>query len=124
MIYIFWFRIQVNNAAIVIQKPTVEVTAEEFSTIMAINFESVYHLSQLAHPLLKASGAGSIVFISSVAGVVSVKYLSAYSVTKGISLHDPHYIYIYIYIASSWVVALVAFSACHYHYHIVIFQEQ
>ena len=95
MIYIFWFRIQVNNAAIVIQKPTVEVTAEEFSTIMAINFESVYHLSQLAHPLLKASGAGSIVFISSVAGVVSIKYLSAYSVTKGISLHDPHYIYIY-----------------------------
>ncbi|CBI16075.3 unnamed protein product, partial [Vitis vinifera] len=31
--------ILVNNAAIVIQKPTVEVTAEEFSTIMAINFE-------------------------------------------------------------------------------------
>ena len=61
---------------------------------MAINFESVYHLSQLAHPLLKASGAGSIVFISSVAGVVSVKYLSAYAVTKGISLHDPQYIYI------------------------------
>ncbi|KAJ9698506.1 hypothetical protein PVL29_007537 [Vitis rotundifolia] len=75
--------ILVNNAAIVIQKPTVEVTAEEFSTIMAINFESVYHLSQLAHPLLKASGDGSIVFISSVAGVVSLKYLSAYSVTKG-----------------------------------------
>ncbi|KAJ9698514.1 hypothetical protein PVL29_007541 [Vitis rotundifolia] len=75
--------ILVNNAAIVIQKPTVEVTAEEFSTIMAINFESVYHLSQLAHPLLKASGAGSIVFVSSVAGVVAVKHLSAYSVTKG-----------------------------------------
>eukprot|EP00261_Vitis_vinifera_P020225 XP_010650987.1 PREDICTED: tropinone reductase homolog At2g29260, chloroplastic-like isoform X3 [Vitis vinifera] len=73
----------VFNGKLNILKPTVEVTAEEFSTIMAINFESVYHLSQLAHPLLKASGAGSIVFISSVAGVVSLKYLSAYSATKG-----------------------------------------
>ena len=84
--------IQINNAAITIQKPTVEVTAEEFSTIMAINFESVYHLSQIAHPLLKASGAGSIVFISSVCGIVAHKNISAYSVTKGISSHDPWYI--------------------------------
>ncbi|KAJ9698511.1 hypothetical protein PVL29_007540 [Vitis rotundifolia] len=50
---------------------------------MAINFESVYHLSQIAHPLLKASGAGSIVFISSVSGIVAHKNISAYSVTKG-----------------------------------------
>ncbi|RVW65971.1 Tropinone reductase-like, chloroplastic [Vitis vinifera] len=64
-------------------EPTVEVTAEEFSTIMATNFESVYHLSQIAHPLLKASGAGSIVFISSVSGIVAHKNISAYSVTKG-----------------------------------------
>eukprot|EP00261_Vitis_vinifera_P034855 XP_019076098.1 PREDICTED: tropinone reductase homolog At2g29260, chloroplastic [Vitis vinifera] len=74
--------ILINNAAISIQKPTVEVTAEEFSTIMATNFESVYHLSQIAHPLLKASGTGSIVFISSVSGIVAHKNISAYSVTK------------------------------------------
>ncbi|KAK7834174.1 tropinone reductase like protein [Quercus suber] len=35
---------------------------------MSTNFESAYHSSQLAYPLLKASGAGSIVFVSSVAG--------------------------------------------------------
>ena len=68
--------VQINNAAILIEKPTVEVTAEEFSSIMVINLESVYNLSQLAYPLLKASGAASIVFISSVAGVVAVKNLS------------------------------------------------
>ena len=56
--FFFFFGIQINNAAIIIQKPTVEVTAQEFSAIMAINFESSYHLSQLAHPLLKALGAG------------------------------------------------------------------
>ena len=66
-------------------KPTVEFTAEEFSTVMAVNLESVYHLCQLAHPLLKASGAGSIVLMSSVAGVVSHKYLSVYGATKGAS---------------------------------------
>ncbi|KAK3409944.1 hypothetical protein EUGRSUZ_J02011 [Eucalyptus grandis] len=37
----------------------------------------------LAHPLLKASGAGSIVFLSSVCGVVSINVGSIYSATKG-----------------------------------------
>ena len=71
-------------------KPTVEYTAKDFSTIMSTNFESTYHLCQLAHPYLKASGAASIVFISSVAGVVSIKGVSAvYGATKGI-LHLTH----------------------------------
>ncbi|PON75621.1 Short-chain dehydrogenase/reductase [Parasponia andersonii] len=39
-------------------------------------------MCQLAHPLLKASGAGSIVFISSVAGVVSLNTGSIYAATK------------------------------------------
>ncbi|KAI6671072.1 hypothetical protein NL676_005957 [Syzygium grande] len=50
---------------------------------MTTNFESAYHLSQLAHPLLKASRAGSIVFLSSICGVVSVNVGSIYSATKG-----------------------------------------
>ena len=79
----FNFWIQVNNVGTAIWKPAIEYTTEEFSTIFGTNFESAYHLSQLAHPLLKASGAGSIVFISSVAGVVSLKNLSVYSATKG-----------------------------------------
>jgi len=50
---------------------------------MATNFESAFHLSQLAHPLLKASGAGSIVFISSIAGIFAFPNASLYSATKG-----------------------------------------
>ena len=50
---------------------------------MATNLESAYHMCQLAHPLLKASGEGSIVFISSVAGVVSVDVGTPYCATKG-----------------------------------------
>ncbi|XP_029128393.1 tropinone reductase homolog At5g06060 isoform X2 [Cajanus cajan] len=60
--------ILVNNAATNITKEIVDYSAEDVSTIMGTNFESVYHLSQLAHPLLKESGYGSIVFISSIAG--------------------------------------------------------
>ncbi|XP_020885357.1 tropinone reductase homolog At2g29290 isoform X2 [Arabidopsis lyrata subsp. lyrata] len=74
---------QVNNAGTFILKPTTEYTAEEFSFIMATNLESAFHISQLAHPLLKASGSGSIVFMSSIAGVVHVSVGSIYGATKG-----------------------------------------
>ncbi|XP_034704478.1 tropinone reductase homolog At5g06060-like isoform X1 [Vitis riparia] len=74
--------ILVNNVGTSFRKPTVDYTAAEYSTIMTTNLESAYHLCQLAHPLLKASGAGSIVFVSSVAGVVSLGTGSIYAATK------------------------------------------
>lgn len=61
----------------------VDFTAEEFSTLMATNFESVFHISQLAYQPLKASGVGSVVFMSSVSGFVSLKSMSVQSATKG-----------------------------------------
>ncbi|KAK1587042.1 hypothetical protein Q3G72_008860 [Acer saccharum] len=75
--------ILINNVGTNVMKPTVEYNEEDFSFLMATNFESAYHLSQLAHPLLKTSGAASIVFMSSVAGVVSVEIGSIYAGTKG-----------------------------------------
>ncbi|KAG7572959.1 NAD(P)-binding domain superfamily [Arabidopsis suecica] len=75
--------ILVNNAGTFILKPTTEYTAEEFSFIMATNLESAFHISQLAHPLLKASGSGSIMLMSSIAGVVHVTVGSIYGATKG-----------------------------------------
>lgn len=64
-------------------RTTTEYTSVEYSMLMATNFESAYHLCQLAYPLLKASGVGSIVFISSVAGLVHVGSGSIYSTSKG-----------------------------------------
>ncbi|KAI3757920.1 hypothetical protein L6452_05464 [Arctium lappa] len=75
--------ILVNNAGTNNVKPTIEYTAEDYSTIMSTNLESCFHLCQLAHPLLKASGVGNIVFISSVAGLVHANVGSPYSATKG-----------------------------------------
>ncbi|KAK9050963.1 hypothetical protein SSX86_027588 [Deinandra increscens subsp. villosa] len=76
--------ILINNVGTNIRKPTTEYTAEEYSKLMATNLESSYHLCQLAHPLLKASGVGSIVFISSVAGLVHIFSGSIYGATKGL----------------------------------------
>ncbi|XP_024008505.1 tropinone reductase homolog At1g07440 isoform X2 [Eutrema salsugineum] len=75
--------ILINNVGAIRSKPTVEYRAEDFSFHISTNLESAYHFSQLAHPLLKASGCGNIVFISSIAGVVSVSISSIYSATKG-----------------------------------------
>ncbi|RVW87365.1 hypothetical protein VitviT2T_012313 [Vitis vinifera] len=75
--------ILVNNAGTVISKRTEEYTVEDVSIIMGTNFESAYHLSQLGYPLLKASGRGSIVFISSVAGVMALPVISIYAASKG-----------------------------------------
>ncbi|KAH9661602.1 Tropinone reductase [Citrus sinensis] len=78
----------INNVGTTIRKATVEYTAEDFSFLMATNFESAYNLCQLAHPLLKASGAASIVLMSSVCGVVSVVDAgSIYGATKGAMNH-------------------------------------
>ncbi|PRQ37964.1 putative oxidoreductase [Rosa chinensis] len=76
--------ILINNVGTNIPKPTTEYAAEDYSFIMSTNLESTYHLCQLAHPLLKDSGAGNIILLSSVAGVVSLgKVGSIYAATKG-----------------------------------------
>lgn len=74
--------ILVNNVGILYFQKTTDVTSEDISLYLNTNFVPAYHLCQLAHPLLKNSGAGNIVFMSSVAGVVSVS-VSLYGATKG-----------------------------------------
>lgn len=66
-----------------ISKRAKEFSAEDVTTIMVNNFESGYHLCQLAYPLLKASGNGSIVFNSSVASAIALPYTAIYAASKG-----------------------------------------
>ena len=61
-----------NNAGIWAHKSTVDVTEEELSSVMSTNFGASFHFSQLAHFFMKASGNGSIVFMSSVVGLMSL----------------------------------------------------
>ncbi|CAN1282642.1 Tropinone reductase homolog At2g29260, chloroplastic [Linum perenne] len=74
--------ILVNNAGLYINKPTVEFTDEDYSIQMSTNFESAYSLSRMAHPLLKSSGEGNIILMSSVAGISAVQIGCIYGITK------------------------------------------
>ncbi|KAF7825629.1 tropinone reductase-like protein [Senna tora] len=75
--------ILINNAATNIIKKTTDYSAEDISTVMGTNFESTYHLSQLAYPLLKASGYGNIVNISSIAAANVLPLIAVYAASKG-----------------------------------------
>nr|ACJ85638.1 unknown [Medicago truncatula] len=75
--------ILVNNAGIFTPKPIMDYTDEDITTTIGTNFVSGYHLCQLAHPLLKQSGNGSIVFISSIAGLKAWPFASVYAASKG-----------------------------------------
>ncbi|XP_021621377.2 tropinone reductase 1 [Manihot esculenta] len=75
--------ILVNNAGICITKDAVDHTDEDIFSTMSINFESVFHVCQLSYPLLKASGYGSIVNISSNSSAMAIPLLSVYEASKG-----------------------------------------
>jgi Tropinone reductase 1 len=72
-----------NNVGTNIRQPTVDFTQEDFQRLIAINLESAFAMSQLAHPLLKASGDGIVIFNSSVAGgPTAMQSGSVYGLTK------------------------------------------
>ncbi|XP_058765140.1 tropinone reductase homolog isoform X1 [Vicia villosa] len=75
--------ILVNNAAKPSMKKILDNTEEDLTSIVGTNFVAGYNLCQLAHPLLKESGYGSIVFTSSIAGLRAIPVLSVYASTKG-----------------------------------------
>ncbi|KAA9333161.1 SDR family oxidoreductase [Hymenobacter busanensis] len=79
-----WNRLDglVNNVGTNIRKATTAYSDAEYRHIMATNLESTFGLCQLAHPLLKASGAGIIVNISSVAGLTHLRTGAIYGMTK------------------------------------------
>ncbi len=74
--------ILVNNAGTNIRKKTMDYSDEEFSFLFETNYNSIFHLSKLFYPLLKASQDSSIVNIGSIAGSRIVSTGSIYAVTK------------------------------------------
>lgn len=75
--------ILVNNAALCILAPALEMTLADWRRQTAVNLDGVFLGSRAATPLIARSGGGSIVNISSVAGLKGVAGLSGYCATKG-----------------------------------------
>jgi NAD(P)-dependent dehydrogenase (short-subunit alcohol dehydrogenase family) len=75
--------ILVNNAAICVAAPVLEMTFATWRRQLSINLDSVFLGTRAAIPLMTASGGGSIVNISSVAGLKGIAGLSGYCASKG-----------------------------------------
>jgi len=72
----------VNNAAIQICKPLVELSPQEWEQTIAVNLLPAYLSAHYLYPLLK-NGGGAIVNVSSVHAVATSKNMSAYAASKG-----------------------------------------
>ena len=76
--------ILVNNAGgTKFMSPIVGLRPEGWDKAIALNLTSVFHATQLAAQKMLGSGGGSIIQISSVAGIIGTPSLSYYSAAKG-----------------------------------------
>ena len=75
--------ILVNNAGIYRTNNVTETSSEEWDQVMDINAKGVFLGTKAAIPAMRDSGGGSIVNISSVAGLVGNLMSSAYTASKG-----------------------------------------
>lgn len=74
----------VNNAGILLRSKIEETTEADWDRIMAINVKGVFLGTKCAIPAMRHAGGGSIVNISSTAGLVgSPGETAAYTATKG-----------------------------------------
>ncbi|MEM6898862.1 MAG: SDR family oxidoreductase [Pseudomonadota bacterium] len=73
----------VNNAGIAVSGSTEDLSLEDWQRQMAVNLDSVFLGTRAAIRTMKATGGGSIINISSVAGLRGAVGLSAYCASKG-----------------------------------------
>lgn len=75
--------ILVNNAGIAIAGPITEMSLADFRKQNQVNLEGVFLGLKYCIPAIAQSGGGSIINLSSVAGLKASPGLSAYAMTKG-----------------------------------------
>jgi NAD(P)-dependent dehydrogenase (short-subunit alcohol dehydrogenase family) len=74
----------VNNAGISgTPSPTDQVSDAEWDRVQAVNVKGVFYGTKHAIPHLRAAGGGSIINLSSIAGLVGVGGLAPYHASKG-----------------------------------------
>ncbi len=72
----------VNNAGVMRRRPFVELSAKEWTEMMDVNVNAIYHVTHALLPGMIAQGRGHIVNISSIAGRNTFIGGSGYTATK------------------------------------------
>lgn len=73
----------VNNAAVIVRKPFLEVSAEEWQRVIDIDLTACFHIAQRAARRMVAQGSGRIINMSSIMNHVSRPNLTPYVTAKG-----------------------------------------
>lgn len=72
-----------NNAGILIFSPVHETTTADWDRVFDVNVRGVFFGVRAAVPLMKASGGGSIINVSSIYGIIGAPTACAYIASKG-----------------------------------------
>jgi NAD(P)-dependent dehydrogenase (short-subunit alcohol dehydrogenase family) len=73
----------VNNAGIAVLIPIAEMTLADWNRQIEVNLTSVFLGCKYAMPAMQAAGGGSLINLSSVAGMVGIASCVAYGAAKG-----------------------------------------
>lgn len=73
----------VNNAGIAVLKPLADLSLADWERQISVNLTSVFLGCKSAVPAISKSGGGSIINLSSVAGLIGLPNCSAYAASKG-----------------------------------------
>lgn len=74
--------ILVNNAGINMKKPFIEVTDDDFKSIIQTNLNAVFSITREVVKVMLPKGNGSIINISSMSSQYGIPYVIAYTATK------------------------------------------
>jgi NAD(P)-dependent dehydrogenase (short-subunit alcohol dehydrogenase family) len=72
----------VNNAGITLDRPSVEVTDDEWDEVLATNLTAAFRLARAVAPAMIARGHGKIVNVGSMYGALGVPRYAAYCASK------------------------------------------
>jgi len=72
----------VNNAGISIRHPFLDVTPDEWRTVMRVNLDGVFFVAQQAARRMKAAGSGVILNMGSTNGLMGYPFYADYNASK------------------------------------------